>query len=362
MKTVLAILALILLIVPAHAGGCYPSYNYGYSQTYYQPFYYYPTLPTYCQSYSYPTYQQSYTSHTNYYDGQYHYHNAGSYAGTNYPSGYYKWANSNWVKQDWRQEVIEIAKQREENKEFMAAMKLLGMEAPPQPQIQMPYVPYTNRSPYLGTYGANARTIYSYSSVKDLYGGNDVNTALQQVNRLALNAQQMGGQATQDAMQVIGREGDNRRDVARILAAGQAAQEVLKAAQEPHQREESRGVIQRDDAQQSQEEYEDDPRLQQVDPRLQQRQQQQQSPRPVQPRGQGQGKASLPFAAAAKCIQCHGPSKQEGKFSILAYEGMSRKEKAERVWPRLTTRDKQHRMPKDGDPLTPEEMMEFFSR
>src|SRR5262245_33174493 len=93
----------------AEAGGyyrpycstCYytPSYSY-YRPSYYTPSYsyfnYYPTLPTY-QSYYQPTYSTYYA--TNYYDGGYHYHEAGYWRGSYYPAGYYRWTNGYWQGQ-----------------------------------------------------------------------------------------------------------------------------------------------------------------------------------------------------------------------------------------------------------------------
>ena len=342
MRYVVALLIVILAVSLVGANGYYGGYRYF---TYY-PTYYYPTLPTYNYNYQ-PSYGYG---NTNYYDGGYHYHNAGYYQGTYYPAGYYAWQNNGWVAQqnytqtppNWKAQIVEIAKQREENKEFQDALKSLGISNLSGPGG---YGRYSNNNAYLGTYGANGSTVYgySYSTVKDLYGSTDLNTLFQQAQRLAQNAQALGGQATQDFQQAVSLEGNNRSRVAEILARGQAATQALSAAQ-------GSGST----TTQTTTNFRIEPGKQpQVQGQIEQQQQ------PGAARANVQISPEFAGLASQKCLKCHGGEKTEGKFDVREYPAMSPKDK-QRVWSVLLTSDKEHRMPKGANPLTPEEMMIFF--
>jgi len=351
----------------AEAGGYYGGYSYyrptyypsyGYQQSYYTPSYnyfnYYPTLPTY----SYYTPQYFYQT-TNYYDGGYHYHNAGYFNGQYFPAGNYRWYNGSWQAQqaysngrgDWKSQLLELAQARDQvegeirknaadSLAFNQAISALGLtgnfrlEGYGQSYGFAPH--YVNQNANLGTYGANGSTLYGYTlnSIKDVYGSSDVNVLFQQAQRLAQNAQSLGGQATQEFQAAITQEGNNRSRVAEILAKAQAAAEALKAAEGTGSRTTTStttfGVGQ-----------------EQRTPGQQQSQ---------------QGPAISPDFAAlatAKCLKCHGPDKKEGKFDVREYTQLSTADKA-KVWERIMSPDKTKRMPKDGDPLTPEEKKIFF--
>jgi hypothetical protein len=72
-------------------------------------------------------------------------------------------------------------------------------------------------------------TIYGYSSVAEAHGTVDLGLLYNQASRLAEQAQQLAGQAHVDFTRLVEIEGSNRAEVAKIIAQGQAAREVLSA-------------------------------------------------------------------------------------------------------------------------------------
>lgn len=342
--------------------------SYSYYPTYYYPSYYTPTY--YAPSYNYaPSYQSS----TNYYDGNYHYHVAGNDLGQYWPAGNYAWRGGTWVAQSgyvetvpqyaqgWKTKVLDVASKRDDYNAYLNALKELGMPQPPPAQQggQQPgmFAPANamNGNANLGTYGANASTLYgypyqgtlyTYSSVKDLYGDANINTLFQQAAQLAQNAQALGGEATKQFQSSVALEGGNRARVAEILARSQAAAETLRAAQGSESHTTTQGQTFRIEPQQPQ-------------PQVQPPQQ-----GGAQPRVEGGGGtnfAAFVQLATAKCLRCHGGEKTEGKFDIRQYANIPVRDKVEKVWPRLTTTDKDKIMPKGGAPLTTEELKLFFA-
>lgn len=350
--------ALLLIAIPStrkrvEAGyyGSYGSYFHYYPTGY-------PTLPTY----TYYNYQPTYGYNTPFYDGNYHYHNAGYYKGTYYPAGNYAWRNGGWVAQpsynqtppNWKSQLLELAKAREEYKEFNDALKSMGLTGTTSGFSQPNFSNYTNANANLGTYGANGSTIYgySYSTVKDLYGSTDLNTLFQQAQRLAQNAQTLGSQATQDFQTAVSQEGNNRSRVAEILAKGQAASQALQSAQ-------GNGITTTSTT--TQFKIDNGKQIQSTTNQTVPRQQQTQAASATQ---QGQARITPEFAqlATIKCLKCHGADKNkiEGKFDVRNYPDMSVSDK-EKVWQRLMTKDEGQLMPKGGPPLTAEEKRVFFT-
>ena len=370
---IVAVLVGLLVAAPSKAGygynygyGGYGSYHgYGFSYT---PTYYYPTLPTYgYQTYYQPTYYQqsyasTYSSGTNLYDGQYHYHEAGTDRATGvwYPAGNYAWISGRWVGQnsqlavpsvppDWKTELLRVAEKRDEYAAYSAALRAMGVSPPPAggftppPGVGMGGGYGVNMNTNLGTYGAQGTSLYGYQSVRELYGDANISTLYQQAAQLAQNAQALGGEAAQQFQASVSREGESRSRVAEILARAQAAAHALRAAQgsESHQSTMITRV---------------EPQAQQGPPtaRLGNAQQPQADP------------AFVKLATTA-CLRCHDSRKQDGNkfdggFDIRAYSAMSLKEKVERVIPRLLLPkgDEKH-MPKGGEPLTSDEIKLFLA-
>jgi len=396
-----------LVTVPAGAGG------YGGYGSYYRPSYYVPTYNYTPAYYSYPSYSyypQSYSTYSyvqpsvNYQDGAYHFHAAGyDSAGRSYPSGYYAWQNGMWYSggkpyyemtsaeyratqkkveyaPGWQKQLLDIAAARDkvegrlrtnaqEFQTYLQAIKSLGLEGNfrienygqsiPLAPYGAPYMPHTPyASSRLGQYGAQGNTLYSYSSIKDLYGDTSPSTLFQQQAKLAENAQSLAGQASTDFGNNVAREGNNRARVAEILAYGQSRKMALDSSH---------------------------PQIPVEEHREDRIETQGQGQGQVQQQGQGQGQAqslgpdgraavtmpradgavTWPAIAIERCASCHGQGKHEGGFEIAKYEGMAPEQKA-RVWARLTTSDADKRMPrgKDGGPgrpLTPAEFKLFVN-
>jgi mono/diheme cytochrome c family protein len=72
-------------------------------------------------------------------------------------------------------------------------------------------------------------TVYGYSSVAEAYGNVDLGLLYNQAARLTDQAQQLAGQAATDFQTLVQAEGQNRAEVAKIIAQGQAAREALLA-------------------------------------------------------------------------------------------------------------------------------------
>lgn len=368
---IVAVLVGLLVAAPSKAGYGY-GYNYGHGYGSYHgygfsytPTYYYPTLPTYgYQNYYQPTYyQQSYTptysGGTNLYDGQYHYHEAGTDRATGvwYPAGNYAWISGRWVgansqlavpsvPPDWKTELLRVAEKRDEYAAYSAALRAMGVSPPPAggftppPGVGMGGGYGVNYNANLGTYGANGSTLYGYTfnSVKDLYGDTSMASLFQQAAQLAQNAQALGGEAAQQFQASVSKEGENRSRVAEILARSQAAATALRAAQgsESHQ----------------------STTITRVEP------QPQQGPPTARMGNANQQQADPAFVklATEKCLRCHGGDKTEGGFDIRRYGQMSLKDKVEGVIPRLMLgKSEEKHMPKGGEPLTPDELRLFLT-
>jgi hypothetical protein len=73
-------------------------------------------------------------------------------------------------------------------------------------------------------------TVYGYSTVAESYGNIDLGLLYNQAARLSDQAQQLAGQAAADFQSLVQSEGQNRAEVAKIVAQGQAARDALLAA------------------------------------------------------------------------------------------------------------------------------------
>lgn len=77
---------------------------------------------------------------------------------------------------------------------------------------------------------AQGTTVYGYSSLAESYNQVDMGLLYNQAARLTDQAQQLAGQASVDFSALVQAEGQNRAEVAKILAQGQAAREALSAS------------------------------------------------------------------------------------------------------------------------------------
>lgn len=251
----------------------------------------------------------------------------------------------------WRSRLLDLAAQRDkaeaqirkgafEQAYFKEAVGVLGLQgnfrwegygaAPPYlASGGAPALGYGNLN--LSSAGVNGNTLYgySYNSIANLYGSNDLATLYQQANRLAENAQKLGGQATTDFGALVSQEGGNRARVAEILARSQAAREVLQSLEQPSGKVETRTfsfkTVQGADGQM---------RLERV------------------PEG-AVAPAALEVAkawerSATQCLGCHSGNKKDGGFDVTTYRALAAEQKLA-VIGRLTTSDPSKRMPRSAD-------------
>ena len=128
---------------------------------------------------------------------------------------------------DWRQQLLKIAEEREEHKEFIEAVESLGLG---QESLQYAAQGYTPNA-------AQGNTVYGYSlnTITDLYGKNEVNVWMQQYARGQQAAQVSADKGLEGMLQAIKEEGYNRTRVAEIMAKI----ELLKSVDTPHVHQET---------------------------------------------------------------------------------------------------------------------------
>ncbi len=195
---------------------------------------------------------------------------------------------------------------------------------------------------------AQGTTVYGYSSVAEAYGNVDLGLLYNQAARLTDQAQQLAGQAATDFQTLVQAEGQNRAEVAKIVAQGQAAREALLAAKGPE------GLVQ---AQQFRaftfRVTQDGSGSMRVEPI--------QAPTPdfnlTGPRGL-KSAAGISDVLKNRCVSCHGNAQSKGG---LNFEGSISDAQQASVLERVTTRDANKRMPppSKGD-LSVAELNAFF--
>lgn len=196
-------------------------------------------------------------------------------------------------------------------------------------------------------------TVYGYSSVSEAYGNVDLGLLYNQAARLTDQAQQLAGQAATDFQTLVQAEGQNRAEVAKIIAQGQAARDALLAAKGPA------GVTQ---AQQFRaftfRVTQDGTGAMKVEPVM-------------QPGGTGpdfnltgggpQGlktSANISDVLKNRCVSCHGNQKESGG---LNFEGQITDAQQASVLERITTKDAAKVMPPPSKgSLTVAEFNAFF--
>lgn len=237
---------------------------------------------------------------------------------------------------DFRVKLLEIAKQRDaiegsirksaaQHNEFVEAVAALGLSGNFNWQ-GYGAAPKGYGSYQLGNFGANASTVYGYSSVADLYGQTDLNVLYQQSSKLAQNAQQLSGQATTDFADLVKQAGSNQGAVAEILAKGQAAAAVLNATKaDPTVRVVNRAYT------------------------VQFGSDGQPVVTPVVP--QVDKGAPLKVLVTSDCMACHGKVEPKGKLDLSNLSALTLEQKMNIVG-RLVTKDPAKVMPRkpDGGP------------
>jgi hypothetical protein len=229
----------------------------------------------------------------------------------------------------WQSELIRAAAARDEQNAYFGALKYLGLGAP-IPAAYSSYPSYVSNA-NLGSFGANANTLYGYSyeQVRQAYGDANFNTYMQQSSQLARGAQGLAGDAVSQFNASLTGLADNQARIMEYLAKGNAAANALRAAELPPSSR-TTTVVQ----------------------------------------GSGQGVAeepTVPVAVASseirqqKCAGCHAGKDAKGKFRVQDFDSYTEEQKAAVVL-RLLTTDKDRRMPKDGQPLTMEQISQFLAK
>ena len=246
--------------------------------------------------------------------------------------------------ENWRKRLLKIAESRDryqqqakrsalEHNEFLEAVRVLGLDdyadyTPryatnpynfQQAQSSQSYVP--NAQQGSSVYG------YSYSTLADLYGSNDLSTLYQQAGRLTERAQSLAGDANTQFQSTVQLEGDNRARVAMILAKAQ----LLRAADTPEAH-----------VQQKLEVF---------------------GNKPLQGQSPAQIATSLSGLMANKCTKCHSDGNAQGRRTLFPsgvdltqYASYSVAQKRRTVEVVLAGD-----MPKNGQPLGIDEMGLFYA-
>lgn len=185
---------------------------------------------------------------------------------------------------------------------------------------------------------AQGSTVYGYSSVADTYGKVDMGLLYNQAARLTDQAQQLAGQAATDFAALVQAEGQNRTEVAKILAHGQAARQALEATQGKPQQLTQRTfafrVTQGSDGKLKVENLTDD------------KPQTQEKPKTDFELSSGGAAQNISDLLTNKCVTCHGNAKAQGNLNL---EQAISDEQQRKILVRATTDDLDKRMPRNAD-------------
>jgi cytochrome c553 len=176
---------------------------------------------------------------------------------------------------------------------------------------------------YTQPIAAQGTTVYGYSNVAEAYGQVDMGLLYNQAARLTDQAQQLAGQAATDFHSLVQAEGQNRADVAKIIAQGQAAREALSAAKGDPSAPIQNNYNFRSETKES---VREDPDFDLGKPSLKQK------------------SRSLDVSGVlqARCVSCHGNTKTSAGLNFLK---PITDEQQEAVLERITTADTARRMP-----------------
>lgn len=193
---------------------------------------------------------------------------------------------------------------------------------------------------------AQGTSVYGYSSVAEAYGNVDMGLLYNQAARLTDQAQQLAGQASSDFATLVQAEGQNRAEVAKILAQGQSARQALEAAagpqpQQVQQRSFAFRVVQSSDGQFSVQQINDGTPAQQF-----------------QLSGVQANAENVSNLLSTKCAACHNNQNAQGGLNL---EQPISEAQQQSILSRVTTDDLTKRMPRNpdgtaGDKLTDSEL------
>lgn len=120
---------------------------------------------------------------------------------------------------DWKERLVEAAKDQDDHRAYLEALGALG------------YKSGASASAY--SYSGQGDTVYGTStySLAELYGKTDLNVLYEQATRLAQSAQDVGASATTGHQSLVKEAGTASARVAEILARGEVAAKMLQATE-----------------------------------------------------------------------------------------------------------------------------------
>jgi len=244
-----------------------------------------------------------------------------------------------------------IAKERLlllQQQNYLAVLKALGLEGNRQfanygAAVQYPAVNYGNYgSLQLSSAGVSGNTVYgaSYNSIASFYGDTNTSILYQALGRSIDGTQQLAGAASDALAKVVAQDGINRKEVAAILARGQAIREIAKTLDSAK-------------VQTSVTTFQSGAQGTTVSPQM--------GPPPQgPPQGAQNGSSLAQWQASAqqRCGQCHSAASKrlEGGFNVESYSSMSVDQKLI-VIGRILSPDQSKLMPKGGPRLPSEEVL-----
>jgi hypothetical protein len=244
----------------------------------------------------------------------------------------------------WREQLLAIAAERDEHRQYLEAVNALGLGGG-RGAVDL----YGQISTYGHPFAAQGATQYGQVSLQGAYPDVDLKVLFNQASKLAENAQGLAGQATGDFAGLVSQEGLQRAEVARIIARGQAAAQVLAAMQDQQGSVTSTEFLLR---QKPSGDWQVGP---QTGGALQG-----QAPQEIlgQP---SQAPAQIDALVAAKCAKCHtGPNAKSG-LQLAAWSALS-SETQRNVLSRILSDDAEVRMPPPpADGLTVAEKLVFVT-
>lgn len=124
---------------------------------------------------------------------------------------------------DWKNKLLDIAAKKDDFQNYLQAVRALGLD---QPTAQSSHYSYQQAQAGSTVYGTT-----TYNQIAEAYGSVDPMVLFQQQSRLTQNAQDAGREANQLFSARLEQVGNAQAKVAEILARGEVAKQLLKAAE-----------------------------------------------------------------------------------------------------------------------------------
>jgi hypothetical protein len=185
---------------------------------------------------------------------------------------------------------------------------------------------------------AQGSTVYGYSSATQAQGALDLGLLYNQAARLTDQAQQLAGQAATDFAALVQAEGQNRTEVAKILAQGQAARMALETASGQPARLQQKTfafrVVQGSDGQLKVEQLQNGATNNEQDFDL------------LSQQATGATITNISDLLKNRCVSCHSNAKASGNLNL---EVQITETQQRAILTRITSDDLEKRMPRNPD-------------